>query len=56
LLLKPRVQRPREWVERSFSVAQWTDMPSSGHFAALEQPELIAKDIRAFFRLLRAAG
>jgi len=28
-------------------------MPRGGHFAALEEPELLAEDIRAFFRPLR---
>lgn len=45
---------PRSWVERVFDVRRWTVMPRGGHFAALEQPELLAEDIRAFFRPLRA--
>ena len=45
---------PREWAERFFNVQRWTTMPRGGHFAALEQPELLAEDIRAFFRPLRA--
>jgi pimeloyl-ACP methyl ester carboxylesterase len=44
---------PRSWVERVFDVRRWTPMPHGGHFAALEQPELLAEDIRAFFRPLR---
>ena len=44
---------PRSWVERAFVVRRWTPMPSGGHFAALERPELMAADIRAFFRPLR---
>ena len=44
---------PREWGERSFNVQRWTEMPSGGHFAALEEPQLLAEDIRAFFRPLR---
>ena len=28
-------------------------MPRGGHFAAMEQSELLAEDIRAFFRPLR---
>jgi pimeloyl-ACP methyl ester carboxylesterase len=46
---------PRTWVERAFDVRRWTVMPRGGHFAALEQPDLLVKDIRAFFRPLRAA-
>ena len=44
---------PRSWLERTFSVVQWTDMPSGGHFAAMEKPDLLAAEIRAFFRPLR---
>jgi pimeloyl-ACP methyl ester carboxylesterase len=44
---------PREWVERGFNVERWTDMASGGHFAAMEEPERLAADIRAFFRPLR---
>jgi pimeloyl-ACP methyl ester carboxylesterase len=28
-------------------------MPKGGHFAALEQPELLAREVREFFRPLR---
>ena len=44
---------PREWVERGYNVQHWTEMPRGGHFAAMEEPELLAQDIRAFFRPLR---
>lgn len=44
---------PREWGERSFNVQRWTEMPCGGHFAALEEPERLVEDIRAFFRPLR---
>ena len=30
-------------------------MPGGGHFAAMEQPEALADEIRAFFRPLRGA-
>lgn len=45
---------PRSWVERVFEVRRWTSMPDGGHFAAHEQPDLLAGDIRAFFRPLRS--
>jgi len=45
---------PRSWVERVFNVVRWTEMPRGGHFAAMEQPKLLAEDIRAFFRPLRS--
>ncbi|GGH04143.1 epoxide hydrolase family protein [Silvibacterium dinghuense] len=44
---------PRAWVERGYNVQRWTEMPRGGHFAAAEQPELLAEDLRAFFRPLR---
>jgi len=45
---------PREWGERVYDVHRWTVMPRGGHFAALEEPELLAQDIREFFQPLRA--
>lgn len=47
---------PREWVERSYRVVQWTEFPSGGHFAALEEPARLVEDIRTFFRPLRASS
>ena len=44
---------PRAWAERAFDLRRWTRMPRGGHFAALEAPDLLADDIRAFFRPLR---
>ena len=44
---------PREFAERSYNVRRWTEMPRGGHFAALEEPQRLAEDIRAFFRELR---
>ena len=46
---------PREWAERSLRVQHWTQMPRGGHFAALEEPELLVGDLRAFFRSLRVS-
>ncbi|MBO2033748.1 hypothetical protein J4D99_20315 [Siccationidurans ginsengisoli] len=43
---------PRAYVEKGFNVQRWTLMPAGGHFAALEQPELLAADIKAFFATL----
>jgi pimeloyl-ACP methyl ester carboxylesterase len=40
---------PREWAERLYNVRRWTPMPSGGHFAAAEEPALLARDIAAFF-------
>lgn len=50
---KEIITPPREWVERVFNVARWTDMPAGGHFAALEQPEALARDIHEAFSAIR---
>jgi microsomal epoxide hydrolase len=44
---------PRAWAERVYDIRRWTAMPAGGHFAALEEPEALAADVRAFFRPLR---
>ena len=44
---------PRAAAERLFNLRRWTTMPAGGHFAALEEPEALAADLRAFFRDLR---
>lgn len=45
---------PRAWVERAYSdLRRYSAMPSGGHFAALEEPDLLVEDIRAFCRPLR---
>ena len=44
---------PRELGERFLRVQRWTHMPSGGHFAAWEEPELLVSDMRTFFRPLR---
>jgi len=43
---------PREWAERFFNVRRWTEMPRGGHFAAMEQPELLAQELRSMFNPL----
>jgi pimeloyl-ACP methyl ester carboxylesterase len=47
---------PRTWIERGYNVQHWTEMPRGGHFAAAEEPELLAEDLRAFFRRFRNGG
>jgi pimeloyl-ACP methyl ester carboxylesterase len=44
---------PREWAERFFNVHRWTQLPRGGHFGAMEHPELLAEDLRSFFREFR---
>jgi hypothetical protein len=44
----------RRYAETENTITRWTDVEDrGGHFAALEQPELLTDDIRAFFRALR---
>jgi pimeloyl-ACP methyl ester carboxylesterase len=40
---------PREWVARGYNVVNWEEMPSGGHFAAMEEPKLLATSIHAAF-------
>jgi pimeloyl-ACP methyl ester carboxylesterase len=44
---------PKEWIERAYDLRRHTVMPKGGHFAALEEPQLLVEDIRDFFRPLR---
>jgi pimeloyl-ACP methyl ester carboxylesterase len=45
---------PREWAQRAYGdLRRFTEMPRGGHFPAMEEPELLVEDIRAFFRELR---
>ncbi len=43
---------PRSYIERIYNIQHWTEMPKGGHFAALEQPDLLVKDIRDFAKSL----
>ena len=45
---------PRSYVERIYNIQRWTEMPKGGHFAALEQPDLLVKDIREFAKNLKS--
>ncbi|MDD5094669.1 MAG: epoxide hydrolase [Dehalococcoidia bacterium] len=50
---KDIIKVPRNWAKKSYNLIHWTDMPRGGHFAALEEPELLVADIRDFFRKVR---
>ncbi|MET0928302.1 MAG: epoxide hydrolase family protein [Aeromicrobium sp.] len=41
--------QPRERVEQVTDLVRWADMPSGGHFAALEEPALLAREVLTFF-------
>ncbi|YCK79637.1 epoxide hydrolase (plasmid) [Arthrobacter sp. D3-18] len=40
---------PREWLEGVYNIARYSEFESGGHFAALEKPEIVLDEIRAFF-------
>ncbi|WP_427884981.1 epoxide hydrolase family protein [Kribbella sp. GL6] len=43
----------RRGLERRHNIVHWSEFTRGGHFAALEAPDLLVDDIRAFFRLVR---
>ena len=46
----PEGEPPREWYARLYNIQQWTTAAHGGHFAAVEQPDALARDIRTHFR------
>jgi len=42
----------RKFIERGYNIQHWTEIPIGGHFAAMEQPELLANDIIQFAKKL----
>jgi len=49
------VRPPRAWLKRTTNVVRVTEPTRGGHFAAFEEPELYAEELRAFFGPYRAA-
>ncbi|GLY85639.1 epoxide hydrolase family protein [Actinoallomurus iriomotensis] len=43
----------RHLAERADEIVRWTEFDRGGHFAAMEEPDLLVGDVRAFFRELR---
>ena len=43
----------RRVLDRRHRIVHWSEFIRGGHFAALEAPDLLVDDIRAFFRLVR---
>jgi pimeloyl-ACP methyl ester carboxylesterase len=50
---KEMLRPPRSVAERMYNIQRWTKMDRGGHFAALEQPEVLVREIRAFFKPFR---
>ena len=44
----------RQYGERSYSIVHWSEFGEGGHFAALETPSLLVRDMRTFFSGLTA--
>ena len=44
---------PRSVAEKVYNIQRWSKRDKGGHFAALEQPQALAEEMRAFFRPLR---
>jgi pimeloyl-ACP methyl ester carboxylesterase len=47
---------PRAWLERTANTVRVTEPPRGGHFAAFEEPEIYARELREFFRPYRDAA
>ena len=47
------IRYPRSWVEQTYNVTHWAELPRGGHFAAMEQPDLFVDNLRTFFRTVR---
>jgi pimeloyl-ACP methyl ester carboxylesterase len=43
----------RRIADQTNNIVQWTEFERGGHFPAMEEPELLVADIRAFFRKIR---
>ena len=43
---------PRVFINKGYNVQHWSEFPEGGHFAAMEKPKLLAKDVKDFFRTL----
>jgi epoxide hydrolase len=44
----------RRYAEQANNIVHWSDFDTGGHFAALETPDLLVQDVRAFFAFLRS--
>lgn len=45
---------PKKWAMSNLNVTRWTTMPRGGHFTAMEDPEPLAQEFRAFFKPYRS--
>jgi microsomal epoxide hydrolase len=47
------MHQPKGWTEREYNLVHWYEADRGGHFAAMEQPDLFARDLWAFHRRLK---
>ena len=47
---------PRSFAEKTYNIVHWSELSSGGHFAALEQPELMLADLRTFVSTIAGGG
>ena len=50
------IPAPREFAQRFFDLQRWTRMPRDGHFAAMEEPELVVEDLVQATRAVEVAA
>ena len=48
----PEGEPPRSYLERVYNIQRWTVFPRGGHFAPVEEPAAVAKDMAGFFHKL----
>jgi len=53
VFLKEVVLQPQRWAERYYNLKRWQVFPSGGHFAPMEEPGVMIRELREFFRPLR---
>jgi microsomal epoxide hydrolase len=49
---KEILRASRRFAERTYNIVHWSDFDRGGHFAALEEPDLLVQDLRSFNRVL----
>jgi pimeloyl-ACP methyl ester carboxylesterase len=51
---KEIIRPPRSVVQQTYTnIQRWTEIEEGGHFAAMEQPVTLAREVQEFFRTLR---
>ena len=41
---------PKSYIKRIFNIQHWSEFKKGGHFAALEQPDLLVNDLKKFLK------